>query len=365
MTDTDSQATEPGPPKTPRALGFSMPAEWERQDALWLAWPHDEETFPGCLQQVEQTYLQIIAAVQDAQEVHLLVRDDALSQSVSRQLAKESIHPPRVHLHVHPYRDVWFRDFGPIFVVNRSAGKLAMVHWGFNAWGGKYDTHLCDGEIPRIMETLLGIRRFAPGLVLEGGSIDVNGEGVLLTTAQCLLRSNRNPGRSQREIEGVLRDYLGVERFVWLHGGIAGDDTDGHIDTVARFVSPRTILCAFEEDRADENHEPLRENYERLLKAGNREPAPFEIVKLPMPGRLDGPGGRLPATYANFFIGTGAVLVPAYDDPNDTVAAALLKRFFPERRVVSIDCRALVRGFGTLHCITQQQPAVCRRPMGS
>ncbi len=358
MSDTHFESTKPSPADTPRALGFSMPAEWEHQDALWLAWPHDEQTFPGGLPEVEQTYLQIIAAIHDAQDVHLLVTDDAMSTRVSRQLRGAAIDPTRVHLHVHPYRDVWFRDFGPIFVTNRAAGTLAMVHWGFNAWGGKYDTHLGDARVPLFMERLLGIRRFAPELILEGGSIDVNGEGALLTTEQCLLNSNRNPGRSRGEIEGYLRDYLGVERFVWLNGGIAGDDTDGHVDTIARFVNARTIVCAVEENRADENHGPLRENHARLLEATDPRGAPFEIVKLPMPGRLDGPAGRLPATYANFFIGTGVVLVPAYDDPNDAVAVGLLRGFFPERRIEPIDCRALVRGFGTLHCITQQQPAV-------
>ncbi len=358
MKDVDSLATQPNPADTPRVLGFSMPAEWERQDALWLAWPHDEETFPGGLPEVERTYLQIIAAIHDAQDVHLLVRDDAMSARVSQQLREAKLDPARVHLHAHPYRDVWFRDYGPIFVTNRSAGTLAMVHWGFNAWGGKYDTHFGDVRIPHFMEQLLGLRRFEPGLILEGGSIDVNGDGVLLTTEQCLLNSNRNPRRGKAEIETYLRDYLAVSRFVWLKGGIAGDDTDGHVDTVARFVNARTIVCAFEENRADENHGPLSENYARLLEATDRNGAHFAIVKLPMPGRLDGPAGRLPATYANFFIGTDVVLVPAFDDPNDAVAAGQLQAFFPERRVVSIDCRALVRGFGTLHCITQQQPWV-------
>ncbi len=358
MTDIHSEATQPSPADTPRACGFAMPAEWERQEALWLAWPHDADTFPGGLSHVEGAYLEIITAVHDAQAVHLLVTDEAMSARVSRRLQDATIDAARVHLHVHPYRDVWFRDFGPIFVVNRSAETLAMLHWGFNAWGGKYNTHLGDAQIPRFMEQLLGFRRFEPRLVLEGGSIDVNGDGVLLTTEQCLLNSNRNPGRSKDEIEAYLRDYLGVDQFVWLNGAIAGDDTDGHVDTIARFVNARTIVCAFEENRADVNHGPLCENHVRLLEATNGRGDHFEIVKLPMPGRLDGPGGRLPATYANFFIGTGVVLVPAYSDPNDAVAAALLQRFFPERRVVSIDCRALVRGFGTLHCITQQQPAV-------
>jgi agmatine deiminase len=335
-----------------------MPAEWERHDALWLAWPYDRDTFPGLVPQVEETYLDIIEAIHRGEKVHLLVRDEVMEQRVLRALDGRGIEGRRISFYRYDYADVWLRDSGPIFVTRREEPRLAMVDWVFNAWGLKYRALERDTHIPEFINETLKIPRFTPGLVLEGGSVDVNGCGTLMTTKQCLLNSNRNPRLDKKEIEQVLRAYLGIEEILWLREGIAGDDTDGHIDDIARFVDPKTICCAFEEDEEDVNYEALRENHELLLEARDHRGDRFDIVKLPMPDPMMGADGRLPASYANFYIGNERVLVPVFKDPNDEKACGILQELFPERNVIGIDCRALVHGLGTLHCISRQQPAV-------
>jgi agmatine deiminase len=341
---------------TPRELGYHMPAEWEPQSAVWLAWPHNAETWPGeALAAVQRSYADWIRALLPGQAVELLLADAQLETARAR-LVDAGIEPRHVSLRQVATCDAWIRDYGPTFVLNRQRRALALVDWRFNAWGEKYAELLADDRIPAALNEALGLPRFEPGIVLEGGSIEVNGCGSLLTTEQCLLHPNRNPGLGRAEIERVLAEQLGVCNVLWLGEGIAGDDTDGHVDDFARFVAPRTLVCAVEDDPLDVNHRPLQEACRRLARLCDERGRPLEGVKLPMPGPVRADGERLPASYANFFIGNRCVAVPVFGDANDEVALDVLRKCFPGRRVLGVDCRAMVRGLGALHCGSQQQP---------
>jgi agmatine deiminase len=344
------------PEGTPRKLGFSMPAEWEPHEATWFAWPHDPETFPN-LPAVEKLYLAIIAALVPGEKVNLLVREGEMQERVKGLLDGAGIDRGRVSTIPFDYADVWIRDYGPTFVVNRKDRAAGMVSWEFNAWGGKYPALARDARIPSCLNGRLGLPLFRSGIVLEGGSIDVNGRGTVLTTEQCLLSPSRNPGLAKADLESFLAEYLGTPRVIWLAGGIAGDDTDGHVDNVARFVNPATVVCAVEEDPGDENFRNLRENERILRRVRDRDGRPLTVHTLPMP-RPPGEGARLPASYMNFFIGNRVVLVPQFSDPNDGKALEILGGLFPGRMAVGIDCRALVEGLGAIHCITREQPRV-------
>ena len=346
------------PEDTPRRLGYRMPAEWERHEAIWLSWPYDLESFPE-IDKVEEAYVSIIKAIHWFETVNLLVKDELMLDRVVEMLKRASVDLQKVKFHVVGYADVWFRDYGPTFVVNREKEKnrLAMVVWIFNAWGEKYPELMGDSRIPCLINDDLKLECFMPGIVLEGGSIDVNGEGTVLATEQCLLNKNRNPSLGKEEIEAYLKEYLGVSKVIWLKQGIAGDDTDGHVDDVARFANLTTVLCAYEEDLEDENYLALKENYELLCKESDQDGNPLKVIKLPMPGRV-GEERRLPASYANFYIGNEVVLVPVFGHRNDKVALKIIQEAFPDRKVVGINCQEMVQGLGTIHCISQQQPAV-------
>jgi len=283
------------------------------------------------------------------------VKDNAMKAKVAGLLNERDVNLAKINFAMFDYADVWIRDYGPIFVVNKEK-KPVMLHWVFNAWGGKYEELMKDTRIPEMINKRMQLKYFKPGIVLEGGSIDVNGRGTLLTTEQCLLNKNRNPNLSKEEIEQYLKDYLGVSDIVWLRKGIAGDDTDGHVDDIARFVNPETVLCAYEEDESDENYAALKENYEILLESKDQDGNKLKIIKLPMPGCV-GEEERLPASYANFYIGNKVVLVPVFGHENDKRALKIIQEVFPDRKVAGIDCTELVYGFGAIHCITQQQPA--------
>ncbi len=337
--------------ETPSELGYRMPAEWEKHDATWLSWPKDPDTFPPeTLPKVEAAYAKMVAALSREEEVRILVDDDRTKARVASMLGRAG----RVRFIVLKTADVWTRDYAPTCVRGRD---VALVKWRFNAWGGKYDDLLPDDDAGAKLAELTGLRTFTPGVVLEGGSIDVNGTGSVLTTEQCLLNPNRNPSLSRADIEAVLRENLGVTNVVWLREGIEGDDTDGHVDDVARFVGERTVLAASEPDRGDPNHRPLEEDMALLRGAADERGRDLEVVGVPMPPRVDGPDGRLPASHLNFYIGNGSVVVPTFGGDTDRVALRALERAFPRRDVVGIDCRALVYGLGTLHCVTQQVPA--------
>lgn len=345
---------------TPASLGFHMPAEWEEHEATLLAWPHDPLTFPDRIGKAEEAYVSIIKAIALSEKVYLLVLDERMQQRVSAMLLDAGVDLSVVRFFAVPYADVWFRDYGPTFVVDRNARKRAMVDWIFSAWGDKYEELKKDSAIPSFLNGFFRVKRFEPGIVMEGGSIDVNGRGMLLTTEQCLLNRNRNPSLSRKQIEEHLKAYLGVSCIVWLKEGIAGDDTDGHVDDVARFVSPHAVLCAYADSRNDPDFPALGENFSILSEAKDNDGSPLAVLKLPVPARkvVDDEGKPLPASYANFYIGNTVVLVPQFNDTNDEKAIAVLSGLFPHRKVVGIDCSSLVFGLGTLHCVSQQVPKV-------
>jgi agmatine deiminase len=343
--------------KTCREQGFYMPAEWEKHDAIWLAWPYDPTTFPNRVERVEATYVKIVEEIHLSEQVNLFVTDRITEKKVAGLFKKADVDLNRINFLISDYADVWFRDYGPIFIKNNKH-ELAMVHWDFNAWGEKYQTLLKDRQIPEFINQKMAIKCFKPGIVLEGGSIDVNGKGTLLTTEQCLLNSNRNPQLSKTQIEQLLSEFLGVTNFIWLKNGILGDDTDGHIDDLARFVNENTIVCGFQENKDDVDYENLEENYNILRQAKDQNDKKMRVVKLPMPKVTSDEDERLPASYTNFYIGNNKVLVPVFDQKDDARALSLLQELFPKRKVVGIECNDLILGFGTIHCISQQQP--CR-----
>jgi agmatine deiminase len=337
--------------QSPAELGYAMPAEWERHEATWLAWPKNPETFPApTLAKVEQTYARLADALSASEEVRILV-DDQKAESRVKSKIRAGGH---VTFHRIKTADVWVRDYGPTYL--RGKG-VALVKWTFNAWGNKYDDLMPDDESGERIAASTGLRVFRPGIVLEGGSVDVNGMGSLLTTEQCLLNSNRNPRLGRASLEEVLRDYLGVSNVVWLGEGIEGDDTDGHVDDIARFVGGRKVVVGEEESRSDPNHRALEQARRVLEEAEDQDGHGFEVVALPMPRRVDSPFGRLPASHLNFYIGNGVVLVPTFGGESDRTAVEVLEGLFPGREATGVDCRALVHGLGTIHCVTQQVPA--------
>jgi agmatine deiminase len=346
---------------TPAARGYRMPAEWHRHESTWLAWPKDPETWPNRVPQVQALFLRLIEVLTQQEHVDLLVDDEGTEEQVRAGCQW----PQARHLRIHriPTVDAWIRDYGPNFLLGPD-GRLAFNQWGFNAWGDKYPPLRADARVPDALFPILDAERFTPGIILEGGAIDVNGAGVVMTTEQCLLNQNRNPHLDRAAIEQRLRDFLGVAQVLWLGEGLVGDDTDGHVDDVARFVSPDTIVCVTEEDPADANYAALADNSRRLELARDPAGRPYRIVTLPMPGAIGGGSGdRLPASYANFYVANGVVLLPVFGHAtNDQRAADILQGLFPDRQVVSIPCEPLVWGLGAIHCVTQQQPAAGSSP---
>ncbi|MEP6708965.1 MAG: agmatine deiminase family protein [Verrucomicrobiota bacterium] len=333
-----------------------MPAEWEPHAATWLSWPRREGiSFPGAFDRVLPTLRDMVEALVVSEPVCINVCDLAHEAEARQTLRGLSFE--RLTFHHIPTNEPWCRDHGPIFLTRATKPRMVVVDWDYNAWGGKYPPCDRDEVVPTRVATKLGLPVYYPGMVLEGGSIDVNGAGALLTTESCLLHPNRNPSLTRAEIEARLRDYLGVREILWLGHGIEGDDTDGHVDDLTRFVGERRVVTVVEENRSDKNYEPLQENLARLrkMKVGG---APLEINELPMPAKTIRDEMRLPASYANFYIANRCVLLPVFADPNDKTAISILERAFPERRIIPIDCRELIWGLGTFHCLTQQQPAV-------
>jgi agmatine deiminase len=345
-------------PVTPRSLGYSMPAEWARHRATWLSWPHNQETWPTQLEKVREVWVQMICALSPHERVYLLVNDERAEQDVSVRLVRARAAMENVTLLKISTVDVWMRDYGPTFLTRASReNPLAFNDWIFNGWGGKYQSYEDDERVTREVAALLKVPVFEQKVILEGGSIEVNGAGTCLTTEQCLLNKNRNPHLSRLQIETLLEDSLGVTHVVWLGEGIVGDDTDGHIDDIARFVNPTTVLCAIEADSNDENYGFLQDNYERLQHAEDQNGTKLSIVPLPCPRPLYYEGARLPASYANFYIANNIVLVPIFDDPSDAQALGILQQLFPEREVIGLRCNEVVAGLGAIHCVTQQEPA--------
>lgn len=343
---------------TPRSLGYSMPAEWAPHRATWLSWPHNRETWPTALEKVREVWIRMVCALAPHEKVHLLVNDHAAEQEVRSRLSRAGALSDNVTLLTIPTVDVWMRDYGLTFVTRDSNDQpLAGNDWIFNGWGGKYKAYEEDDGVARQIASLLDIPVFLHDIVLEGGSIEVNGAGTCLATEQCLLHKNRNPHLNRGQIEERLMDSLGVSHFIWLGEGVAGDDTDGHIDDIARFVDPATIVCALEADAKDDNYRALQQNYERLQAATDQDGKHFSVVTLPCPRAIYSDGARLPASYANFYIANEIVLVPIFDDPNDANAMGVLQDLFARRKVVGLGCKEVVAGLGAIHCVTQQEPA--------
>ena len=343
---------------TPRSLGFTMPPEWAPHRGTWLSWPHKEESWPGKFAPVPAVFAEMVRALAPREEVHINAAPE-VEAAARAALKAADVATANVFFHPFPTNDAWCRDHGPCFVQRTVAGKVeeAIIDWGYNAWGGKYPPFDLDDVIPTKVGAKFGIQVFHPGIVMEGGAIEVNGAGTLLTSESCLLNPNRNPELSKEEIEGYLRDYYGVAHILWLGDGIAGDDTDGHIDDMTRFADATTIVTAVEPDATDDNHLPLRENLERLRRMTDQDGDPFRILELPMPPALFQDAQRLPASYANFYIANGVVLMPGYHPPTDTKARAVLAQAFPGREIVVIGSIDLVWGLGSFHCVSQQWPA--------
>jgi agmatine deiminase len=352
---------------TPRALGFRMPAEWEPHEATWLAWPHNPEDWPGKFAPVPWLYAEIVRLLAARERVHLIVESAAAEKHVRSMLKRADADLGKVDFHQWTTDRGWTRDSGPIFVRD-GAGRLGITNWRFNGWA-KYDDWELDDRLPGRVTKLLRRPEWQPvvahqdctqrRVVLEGGSIDVNGAGLMLTTEECLLSTvqQRNPGVSREQLEQVFSDYLGIDQVIWMNRGIAGDDTHGHVDDITRFAGVDTIITAVEPNTKDANHEPLTENLARLKAARTSSGKQFTIVELPMPRPVVFRGQRLPASYANFYIANGVVLMPTFHDVNDRVALNILAEVFPGREVIGVHSVDLIWGLGALHCMTQQQPA--------
>jgi len=341
---------------------YRFPAEWEPHAATWISWPHHEPDWPGKLAPIPWVYAEIVRVLHAHERVEILCNSDQVREEARATLASHGV-TDNVGLHVVPTDRVWLRDSAPTGVVN-GRGDVVLANWRFNAWA-KYPNFSLDAEVGKAVATITGLERIEPQrpdgagrVVLEGGAIDTDGEGTLLVTEECLLsaQQERNPGLTRAGYESVFRDSLGIRQTIWLGEGCVGDDTHGHVDDIARFTAPATVVLAFEEDPADENHERSQDNLDRLELAGGSGGA-LRIVKLPYPRPVVMNGERLPASYANFYIANGVVLVPTFNDANDRVALNTLAELFPSRRVVGIHAVDLVWGLGTLHCLTQQQPA--------
>jgi agmatine deiminase len=349
---------------TPRSCGFRMPAEWERHEATWMVWPQNSTDWPGKFAAIPWVYADIVRHLSQVETVHLVVHDQTIEDRAKGVLKKTGVNFSNVRFHQWPTNRGWTRDSGPVFVRNKENSEIAVTNWKFNAWA-KYEDWLLDDQLPTYIAHHLELKQWsatAKGkrIVLEGGSIDANGAGVLMTTEECLLSKvqERNPGLDRADLELAFGEYLGIEKVLWLNRGIVGDDTHGHVDDIARFADASTIIAAVEPNKSDPNHQPLQENLVRLREAQNIDGQPFRIFELPMPAPVIFRGQRVPASYANFYIANDLVLVPTFNDPKDRIALQILSDVFPNRQVVGIHSRDLIWGLGALHCMTQQQPAL-------
>lgn len=353
---------------TPRQLGYRMPAEWERHRSTWIAWPQNRADWPGKFEPVPWVYADIVRNLAHVEEVNIIVRNDATKNKAHDVLSRSGADLKRVKFHFWPTNRGWTRDSGPIFVRRDSQpDSVATTNWCFNGWA-KYPDWTHDRKLPAAIASKLKLKQFTPTVmrdgkpyhvVLEGGGIDVNGQGLMLATEECLLSEvqQRNPGLTREDLEQVFAEYLGVEKVIWLGSGIAGDDTHGHVDDIARFVARDTVVALLEVDRSDVNYEPLQENLRRLRAATDLNGRKLQVVELPLPRPLIFEKRRLPASYANFYIANDLVMVPTFNDPYDRVALNILASLFPLHEVVGIHCGDFIWGLGAVHCATQQEPA--------
>jgi agmatine deiminase len=344
---------------TPKELGYYFPAEFAKHTATWLSWPHKEASWPGKIETIFPAYAQFIKLVSEGEKVNINVVDEAMKQKALRHLNDVSADLSNINFFIHPTNDAWCRDHGPAFVINPKADhKKMIIDWGYNAWGGKYPPFDLDDNIPTLIAKHYNLPVLYPGIVMEGGSVDFNGRGTVLTTKSCLLNENRNPSLNQKQIEQYLHNYYGVENILWLGDGILGDDTDGHIDDLTRFVNSDTVVTVVEENKNDENYQVLQENLHELSKLRLENGKQMNVVELPMPSAIIHEDMRLPASYANFYISNKYVVVPTFKDKNDDRALSILTKCFPDRKVIGLDSVDIIWGLGSFHCLSQQEPEI-------
>jgi len=342
----------------PAQAGFHFPAEWAKHTATWLSWPHKEESWPGKIGMIYSRYAEFIKVLTEGELVRINVVNEQMMAFAKQQLLAARVDLTKVEFFEFPTNDAWCRDHGPAFLINSDTKEKVIVDWGYNAWGDKYPPYDLDDVIPTKIGAQFGLPVYHPGIVMEGGSVDFNGKGTVLTTTACLLNKNRNPHLTQRQIEEYLQNYYGVEQVLWLGDGIIGDDTDGHIDDITRFVNEDTVVTVVEENENDENYNILQENLQTLKTMRLLNGKPLNIIELPMPDPVIYDNQRLPASYANFYIGNAAVVVPTYRCSKDEKALEILQQCFPDRKVVGIDSTDIIWGLGSFHCLSQQEPAV-------
>jgi len=340
----------------PADQGFYFPAEFAIHEATWLSWPHNPDTWPGKIETIYKPYCNFIKLIAEGEMVKINVRDKEMAENAFSKIKESGADMSQIFFYENPTNDAWCRDHGPAFLLNKESDKKIIVDWRYNAWGGKYPPFDLDNVIPTRIAIQLGLPVSQAHIIMEGGSVDFNGKGTVLTTTSCLLNQNRNPHFTKDEIEQYLRDYYGVTNILWLGDGIVGDDTDGHIDDLTRFINEDTVVTVIEEDESDENYIPLKENLELLKSLKLEDGSPIRIIELPIPNARYYEGQRLPMSYANFYISNKYVIVPIFGDSNDDKALEILQSCLPNRKVVGIDSSNLIWGLGSFHCLSQQEP---------
>lgn len=343
---------------TPRQAGYAFPAEWELHEATWLSWPHKEASWPGKIESIYAPYCEFIKVVAAGEKVRININDEDTKAIAIEHLNKVGADLSNIEFFIHPTNDAWCRDHGPAFLLNEDRSKKAVIDWGYNAWGGKYPPYELDDVIPTLIAQQYKLPLYTPNIVMEGGSVEFNGAGTILTTTACLLNENRNPHLNKAQIEQYMMDYYGAKQVLWLGDGIVGDDTDGHIDDITRFVNENTVLTVVEENEADENYTLLQENLVVLKEMRLLNGEALNIITLPMPAPVIHEDTRLPASYANFYIANQVVVVPTFRDANDQRALDIIQQAFPDRKVVGIDSTDIIWGLGSFHCLSQQEPAL-------
>lgn len=348
----------PGFEGIPAGQGYYFPAEWEEHEATWLSWPHNPDTWPGKIEKIYPVYCEFIKLVSEGEKVKINVTDKEMANRAFSMIKETGADMDQIFFYENPTNDAWCRDHGPAFLVNKDKSRQKIiVDWGYNAWGEKYPPYELDNQVPGRIATQEKLPFVRPGIIMEGGSVDFNGKGTVLTTTSCLLNKNRNPHLTREEIEEYLKNYYGVTNILWLGDGIAGDDTDGHIDDITRFVNENTVVTVVEENPNDENYLPLQENLELLRSMKLEDGKPINIIELPMPKPVFYEEQRLPASYANFYISNKYVIVPTFEDENDEVAISILQNCFPDREVVGLNSIDIIWGLGSFHCLSQQVPS--------